>query len=192
MLNRFVSVGVLTVALLTAAASASAAEKYDIDSVHSTTIFRIKHLNVSWFYGRFVDIAGTINFDEKKPDASSFDVTIKTESVNTDNSARDKHLKNPDFFSAKQYPTMTFKSTSVKSAGKDALDVTGDLTCHGVTKQITVRMDIVGHGKDPFGGYRAGFETKFKIKRSDYGMDHMLEALGDDIELIVSLEGARK
>ncbi len=191
MLNRTLKFGVLIVAFCSVA-SALAAEKYEVDPSHSTAMFRIKHLNVSWFYGRFVDVSGTINYDAKKPEDSSFDITVKTESVNTDNVKRDKHLRTPDFFSAKQYPTLTFKSTSVKSAGDNVLEVTGQFTCHGVTKPLTVKMDVVGQGKDPFGGFRAGFETKFKIKRSDFGMNYMPEGLGDDVEILVSLEGARK
>ena len=174
------------------AGMASAAEKFELDSSHSTVLFKIKHLNTSWFYGRFTDIAGTLMVDAKKPDASTLEIKVKTESIQTDNEKRNAHLKSPDFFAAKQYPELTFKSTSAKSVGDGALEMKGDLTCHGVTKPLTVTLQKVGEGKDPFGGYRAGYETKFNIKRSDFGMDYMPGGLGDEIEIIVSLEGVKK
>lgn len=171
---------------------AVAAEKFEVDSSHSTVLFRIKHLNVSWFYGRFTDIAGTLMVDAEKPEASTIEIKVKTDSIQTDNEKRNAHLKSPDFFAAKQYPELTFKSTSAKSVGDGALELKGDLTCHGVTKPLTVTLQKVGELKDSKMGTRIGYETKFNIKRSDFGMDYMPGGLGDDIEIIVSLEGVKK
>jgi len=171
---------------------AVAAETFEVDTVHSTVLFRIKHMNVSWFYGRFTDITGTLMVDTKKPEASTIEIKVKTDSIQTDNEKRNAHLKSPDFFAAKQYPELTFKSTSAKSVGDGAIEMKGDLTCHGVTKPLTVTLQKVGEAKDPRGGVRAGYETKFNIKRSDFGMDFMPGGLGDDIEIIVSLEGVKK
>lgn len=177
---------------LVTAATALAADDYEVDSSHSTVLFKIKHLNVSWFFGRFSDIAGTVLYDEKKPETMRVDIKVKTDSIRTDNEKRDQHLKSPDFFAAKQYPELTFKSTSIKFLGNETFDVVGDLTCHGVTKPVTIKLEHTGQGKGMRGEYRSGFFARFPIKRSDFGMTYMMEGLGDEIEIIVSLECVRK
>jgi polyisoprenoid-binding protein YceI len=179
-------------AVVCAASTASAADHYDVDTVHSTVLFRIKHMTVAWFYGRFADIAGTVLYDEQKPETMSVDIKVKTDSIRTDNEKRDQHLKSPDFFAAKQYPELTFKSTAIKFLGNEVFEVAGDLTCHGVTKPITIKLEHTGQGKGMRGEYRSGFFARFPIKRSDFGMTYMMEGLGDDIEITVSLECIRK
>ncbi|MBI3271103.1 MAG: YceI family protein [Planctomycetes bacterium] len=169
----------------------AAVQNFKIDPVHSTAIFRVKHLGASWFYGRFNEVGGAFKVDEKNPAGSSIEVEIKVESVDTHDAKRDAHLKAPDFFNAKQFPSMTFKSKEVKAVDKDVFEVAGDLTLHGVTKPLTVKVERAGAGKDPWGGYRMGFETTFTLKRSDYGMNYMPEALGEDIRVILSVEGMR-
>lgn len=164
---------------------------FSVDPVHSTVVFSTSHLNVSRFYGRFNDVTGTVVMDEQNPAASKIEVTIKTASVDTWDDKRDEHLKSPDFFNAAQFPAITFASKSVKKTG-DTWSVTGDLNLHGVKKEITVPFTKVGEGADPWGGHRAGWHGTFKIKRSDYGMNFMIPGIGDEIELIVSVEGIRK
>jgi polyisoprenoid-binding protein YceI len=167
----------------------AAKETFNIDSVHSTAIFRVQHLGAGNFYGRFNELEGTIDWDAE--DGPSFDVSIKIESVDSGNEALDKHLKNADFFDAKQFPTMTFKSTGAKKMG-DNWKVTGEMTMHGVTKPVEVNMEFVGRA-DVGRGDRVGFETTFTIKRSDFGMNWGVEngALGDTTKIIVSLEGIK-
>ena len=167
----------------------AAKETFNIDSVHSTAIFRVQHLGAGNFYGRFNELEGTIDWDAE--DGPSFDVSIKIESVDSGNEALDKHLKNADFFDAKQFPTMTFKSTGAKKMG-DNWKVTGEMTMHGVTKPVEVDMEFVGRA-DVGRGDRVGFETTFTIKRSDFGMNWGVEngALGDATKIIVSLEGIK-
>ena len=167
----------------------AAKETFNIDSVHSTAIFRVQHLGAGNFYGRFNELEGTIDWDAE--DGPSFDVSIKIESVDSGNEALDKHLKNADFFDAKQFPTMTFKSTGAKKMG-DNWKVTGEMTMHGVTKPVEVDMEFVGRA-DVGRGDRVGFETTFTIKRSDFGMNWGVEngALGDTTKIIVSLEGIK-
>ena len=167
----------------------AAKETFNIDSVHSTAIFRVQHLGAGNFYGRFNELEGTIDWDGET--GPSFDVSIKIESVDSGNEALDKHLKNADFFDAKQFPTMTFKSTGAKKMG-DNWKVTGEMTMHGVTKPVEVDMEFVGRA-DVGRGDRVGFETTFTIKRSDFGMNWGVEngALGDATKIIVSLEGIK-
>ncbi len=177
----------------TQATNPQATETYNVDPVHTTAIFRIKHLGVTYFYGRFNETTGTFTVNTEDPSEMSFDVQIKTESVDTNATGRNNHLKSPDFFNAKEFPTISFKSKSVKSSGESTYSVAGDLTLHGVTKPITVQMEFVGQGdKGPRFGYRAGFDATITIKRSDFGMNFMQGMLGDEVRIMVGLEGARQ
>ncbi|TAH37367.1 MAG: polyisoprenoid-binding protein [Planctomycetota bacterium] len=172
------------------ATAASAAESYDIDGVHSQVVFKANHLGVSYNYGRFNDVSGKFTWDAADPAKSSIEVTIKAESIDTGNGDRDNHLRGPDFFDAKQFPTISFKSTKVAKSG-DGLKVTGDLSLHGKTKAITVDAKHVGSNDAGF-GYRTGFDVAFTVKRSEYGMSEMLEMLGDEVMVMVGIEGVRK
>lgn len=169
-----------------------AADTFKADNVHSSVIFRIKHLNVSYSYGRFNELSGMFTFDDAKPEQSKFEFEVKVDSVDTADAKRDAHLKKAELFDAATYPTITFKSTAVKKTGDNTYDVTGDLTLRGTTKPITVKLDRVGAGPDAWGGYRSGFETTFTIKRSDFGMTALKDGLGDEVRLLVSVEGVRQ
>ena len=182
----------LALGSLLAGSTAFAADTYNIDTGHSTAIFRIKHFGASWQYGRFNDITGTMVFDDADATKSSFDITVKTDSVDTNLDKRDEHLKGPDFFDAAKYPTMTFKSTKVAKGTGNTYKVTGNLTLHGVTKEVTVDVERPGTGQDPWGGTRTGAEAVLTIKRSDYGISFMPDGLGDEVRLIISLEGIKK
>jgi len=190
---HFTVMSALALSLLIAA-QAPAADTYKIDPVHSTAIFRISHLGSSFVYGRFDDVGGTFTVDEQKPQDVMFDVSIKADSIDTNNAARDKHLKSADFFSVNEFPTLTFKSTEVKSAGDKKYDVTGDLTIHGVTKSVPATVEFVGtaDGTPMKMGFRAGYEAHLTIKRSDFGMDKMVGPVGDEVKIIVSVEGVRQ
>lgn len=171
---------------------AFAAEKYEVDTIHSSVVFKVKHMNAANFYGRFNDVTGIINFDDKNPGKSSVELTVQAESVDTNVEKRDNHLRSPDFFNSKQFPVITFKSKKVKKLSNDNYEVTGDLLLHGVTKEIKTVFTKTGTGKDPKGNVKSGGETTFKIKRSDYGMTYMLDMLGDDVTMFVSVEGFLK
>lgn len=165
------------------------AEQFKVDRVHSSVVFRVKHMGVSYFYGRFNDVGGSFAFDDADETKCSFDIEVKTESVDTHNEKRDNHLKSPDFFNAKQYPTIRFKSSAVKKTGDNTFEVSGELTLLGQTKPLTVTVERVGMGKGRGGGSLCGFETTFTIKRSDFGMTYGLEGVSDEVRLTVSLEG---
>jgi polyisoprenoid-binding protein YceI len=166
-------------------------DTYKVDPVHSSVAFRIKHMNTAYFHGRVNAPEGTVSYDASKPEASTFEVSMKVENIDTGNADRDKHLRSASFFNATDFPTLTFKSTSVKKTDDTHLDVTGDLTIHGVTKSVTAKVEITGTGEMK-GKQLIGFETVFDIKRSDFGMKEMLNMLGDDVRLTVSLEAGKQ
>ena len=173
-------------------AAAHAADTYQVDPVHSSMLFKIRHLNVADFYGRFDDVSGTVTLDPSDAAADSLNVEIKTDSINTHNDKRNQDLKGPDFLNVKQFPTITFKSTKIEKAGADTYNVTGDLTFHGVTKPVTLQFKKTGEGKGMKDEIRAGGETQFTIRRGDFGMTYLPNLIADDITLIVSLEGIKK
>ncbi len=142
-------------------------------------------------FGRFNELSGNFTLDAADASKSSFAVTVKAESIDTNNAKRDEHLRSPDFFNSKQFPTLIFKSTAVKAI-KDGFQVSGDLTIHGVTKPVTFNLLGGRSAEFPKGMQRTGYTTEFTIKRSDFGMDKMLEAIGDDVHLAISFEGTKK
>ena len=165
-----------------------AAEAYKVDPVHSSIVFKVKHMETTNFYGRFNEVSGSFVIDEQAPAKSSVEIQVKAESIDTANAKRDQHLKGPDFFNVKQFPLISFKGKQVKKSEDGAYSVTGDLTLHGVTKEVTIRVERTGSGKDPLGNAIAGFEAVLKLKRSDYGMKFMVGPLGDEVQIVVSLE----
>ena len=170
----------------------AAAATYKIDPVHSTAIFRVHHLGAGQFYGRFNDVQGTFTFAERSNAGLSFDVTIPIESVDTNNDDLDQHLKSPDFFNARDFPEMTFKTSSARKVNEHTYEISGGLTIHGVTQPITT--EVTWTGTKASRGVRCGFEAIFEVKRSDFGMMFMVEnnMLGDSTRLIVSLEGVKQ
>lgn len=172
-------------------ASLQAADTFEIDPVHSSVVFKIRHMNLTDFYGRFNEISGTVNFDQADASKSTVSAEVKVDSVDTHNDKRNQHLKSPDFFNVKQFPTITFKSTKVEKSGED-FKVTGDFTLHGVSKSITVDFKKIGEGKGMQGETRVGGVAEFTIKRTDHGMNFMTNALGDEVGITLGLEGVKK
>lgn len=168
---------------------ALAADSYKVDAVHSSVIFRIKHMSTSFFYGRFNEISGSFTLDDDAAKCK-FEFELKVDSVDSNNDKRDQHLKSPDFFDAKEYPTIKFVSKTVKAAG-ESYDVTGDLTMHGKTKEIAIKIDKTGAGKGP-GGNIVGIESNFTVKRSDFGMKVDDKMLSDEVKLMVGIEAGQK
>jgi polyisoprenoid-binding protein YceI len=195
-LRRKALLQALCLALVLPTLAAADPAVYKVDSDHSGVNFTIRHF-VSNVSGRFKDFEGLIKYDKANPAASSVNFTIQTKSVDTDNADRDNHLRTPDFFDAEKFPTMTFTSTSVKAVDADTLEVTGDLTMRGVTKTVTVPVDVLGSVKTPK-GEKAGFETAFKLDRKEYGIawNRMLDTggaiLSDDVKIVISIEADRQ
>ena len=186
------------VSTLLAASTLLAGDIYKVDKAHSMTTFKVRHL-ISKVTGRFSDVDGTINFDRTTPQNSTVEFTIKAASIDTDNDSRDKHLRSADFFEVEKYPTITFKSTKIApSATKDVYNVTGNLTMHGVTRQITLPVTFLGFGKDPWGNERAGFEMETTLNRKDYGinwnkaLDQGGFLLADPVKITINLETVKK
>ena len=194
----FSRIGILVLALIGIgftgnAQVVNAADTYEIDTAHSMIIFRAKHNGITYNYGRFNEFTGEIAMGE---DVSKNMVTfeVKTASVDTGNEKRDQHLRSPDFFSAKQFPVITFKSTKVemKEGKENVLEVTGDLELLGVKKSVTVDVEITGRGKGRQGESLIGFQSVFTINRSEFGMTYGAGSVSDDIRLIVTIEAKKK
>lgn len=173
------------------AANSESAASYEVDPVHSSVIFGVTHMGASRFYGRFDKTTGRFDYDESDPAKTKIDVEVDADSIYTANENREKHLKGPDFFNTKQFPKISFKSKSLEKQG-DHWRLKGELTLHGVTKPIEAHFEWIGTG-EMRGQKRGGFEARFKFKRSDFGMTKFQGgALGDEIRVIVSLEGVQK
>ena len=164
------------------------ADNYVLDPTHTSIIFSISHLGYSFTYGRFNKYNGQFALDGNN---SQFSFSIDAESLDTNDPKRDEHLRGADFFNVNQFPTITFQSTQVMLQ-EDVYNITGNLTMHGVTRQVTIPMKKLGEGPGPGGGYHSGFMTQFQIKRSDFGMTGMLGPIGDEVALSVSFEGIRQ
>ena len=171
---------------------------WQIDPSHSSLNFSARHAMVAKVRGGFSDFAGTLILDGASPAASSAEVAIVAASLDTKNAERDGHLKSADFLDIEQFPTITFKSTSATAKGDDEFEVTGDLTIHGVTKPVTVKMELLGVSQDPWGGTRIGFEGKAEISRKEFGLvwNVALETGGvlvsDTIKLEMDVEAVKK
>ena len=170
------------------------ASLYEIDTAHSMILFRAKHNNVTYNYGRFNEFTGQIMMAGIGVPETMVEFEVKAASVDTGNEKRDQHLRSSDFFSAKQFPVITFKSTKVieKEGEEDMLEVTGDLELHGVKKSITVDVEITGRATGRDGESLIGFESIFTIKRSEFGMTYGIGPVSDEIRLIVSIEAQGK
>jgi polyisoprenoid-binding protein YceI len=162
---------------------------YKIDPAHSTAQFVVRHMMITNVRGSFSGVQGTVVYDPDNLGASSVDVTIDANTLNTGDANRDTHVKSAEFLETDKYPTITFKSKSIAKDG-DGLRVKGDLTVHGVTKEVVLNVDgPTGEQKDPWGNIRVGASAGAKIKRSDHGLtwNAALETggimLGDDLKL---------
>lgn len=190
------ALGALLVLLAAVAAPpAKAAEEiynFDVKGQHIFIEFRIKHLGYSWLYGRFNDFGGNFLLDRENPENSSVTVEIDTASVDTNHAERDKHLRSKDFLNVDAHPKATFVSTEVVPAGDTQGVVRGDLTLNGVTRPIEIAMEEIGHGPDPWGGYRAGFLGKTTLTLADFDIDYDLGPASRTVELTLSIEGVRQ
>ncbi|MBX3170353.1 MAG: YceI family protein [Candidatus Eremiobacteraeota bacterium] len=189
------SLKALCLAALLAAPAMAELTTYQVDPVHSSVTFTIRHL-VSEVEGRFRDFEGTVKYDPKNVPASSVNFTVKANSIFTDNEKRDGHLKGDDFFAVEKFPTLTFQSKTVKARGAGKLEVFGNLTIKGTSKAVQVPCTVaVGQGPK---GEVIGVVGEFAINRKDYGivynqtLDKGGTALGDDVKIKIRVEGAKK
>jgi polyisoprenoid-binding protein YceI len=167
---------------------------WSIDPAHSHVEFAVKHLMISTVKGRFGVVRGTVRLDDSNPARGQAEIEIDADSIDTREPKRDAHLRSADFFDVETFPSITFRSARIADATGDRFKLIGDLTIHGVTREVTLDVTAEGRGKDPWGGERAGFSAATKIKRSEFGLtwNQALETggfvVGDDIKISLDVE----
>jgi polyisoprenoid-binding protein YceI len=180
------------VSLALALPAAAETQSWNIDGAHSSAQFSVRHMGISTVRGAFTKVSGTVQYDPGDLAKTVIDATIETASVDTRVEMRDNDLRSPHFFDASKYPTLTFKSKKVAEAGPGKLKVTGDLTIHGVTKEVT--LDVEGPSapvKDPRGNLRVGASASTTINRKDFGVDGAAAVVGDDVPITIDMELTR-
>jgi polyisoprenoid-binding protein YceI len=193
-MTRRCTLALTLVACLAAGSRPAVADDYKLDDSHTSVVFGISHMGLSYTYGRFNKVSGTYTLDAADPAKSKFKVVIDANSVDTNNQGRDGHLRGPDFFNAGEFPLITFESTKVaarQDGEKMILDVTGNMTMHGVTKEITLALVKLGE-KNMGQEYRSGFLCDAKLMRSEFGMSGGIPNVGDEVAITISFEGVRQ
>jgi polyisoprenoid-binding protein YceI len=193
-MNKITPLALLSALLI--AHAAFAADTFVFDKAHSTIGFQVRHL-FSKVPGKFDDFSGQIQLDEANPEQSSVEVTIKTASVDTGVKMRDDDLRSPNFFDATKFPEITFKSTSVKTTGENTADVTGNLSMHGVTKEVVLKVELLGKGAGMQGAITSGWDAGTALKRSDFGLSwnkviEGTQVVGDDVQIELHVEADKK
>ncbi|MEA1890570.1 MAG: YceI family protein [Pseudomonadota bacterium] len=177
-------------------ANAQAAEHYVIDTknMHAFISFKIKHLGYSWLEGRFNRFSGEFDYDETNPSNNQVNLKIDVASIDSNFAERDKHLRDERFFDVKKYPEATFISTSWQDLGDGKATLKGKFTLRGVSKEISIDVNQVGAGKDPWGGFRRGFVGTTTLHLSDYNMKEgkILGPAAEDVQLWLSIEGVKQ
>ncbi|VAW71288.1 Protein yceI precursor [hydrothermal vent metagenome] len=164
----------------------------DIKGAHAFIQFKIKHLGYSWLVGRFNKFDGKFSYDEKKPAATKVLVNIDTSSIDSNHAERDKHLRGKEFLNVGKFPTAKFVSSAYEVSSKGKGKLKGHLTLHGVTKLITIEVEHIGHGADPWGGYRSGFQGSVNLTLKDFGINYNLGPASKVVQMFLSVEGIRK
>jgi polyisoprenoid-binding protein YceI len=192
MKSRLLSRIALIIVLIAPALLQAADYVIDTEKAHAFIQFRIKHLGYSWLLGRFNDFDGTFSYDEANPAASKVEVTIRTASIDSNHAERDKHLRGKEFLEVDKFPQATFVSTGFTENDDKTAVLTGNLTLHGVTHPVSIAVKHIGHGPDPWGGKRRGFEGTTSLKLADYNIDFDLGPAAREVELFLSVEGIER
>ena len=186
-MKRF-SLGLIAAVLLVISASAQV-ETWQIDPFHSASQFAVRHNGISTVRGAFAKTSGTVQYDPSDPTKTVIDATIDANSVDTRVDPRDKDLRSPNFFDVEKFPTITFKSKSAAAAGKGKMKITGDLTIHGVTKEVVLEVDGPnGPNKDPRGNQHMGASATTQISRKDFGVNGAPGGVADDVLITIDVE----
>ena len=189
------SLAILSLASIGFAGLPAFADNYVIDTkgAHASINFSIKHLGYSYLVGRFNTFSGEFTYDPKSVATSTLNVSIDTTSVDSNHAERDKHLRSADFLNVEKFPKATFVSKKIIADNDDEeFDIVGDLTLNGVTKSITIEVDKVGEGKDPWGGYRVGFEGETEFLLKDFNIVQDLGPMSQKVKLELHVEGVKK
>lgn len=182
----------LLLAAVAAAPSHAADYVMDIKDAHAFIQFRIKHLGYSWLYGRFNDFDGKFSYDEASPADARVEVNIRTTSIDSNHAERDKHLRGKDFLNVGKFPTAKFVSSRFEDKGDGKALLVGDLTLHGVSKEISIDVETIGGGPDPWGGERMGFFGTTKLVLKDFGINFDLGPASREVYLDLSVEGIKQ
>ncbi|MFK4754345.1 YceI family protein [Oceanobacter antarcticus] len=166
------------------------ASDYIIDPTHSFVEFRVQHLGYSWLYGRFNTLQGSFSYDSNKLEQSYIKVEIAADSIDTNHAERDKHLRSDDFLDVARFPKAVFTAASYEGDASEGT-IMGNLTLHGVTRQVVIEVSKVGEGKDPWGGYRAGFWGRLILTPGEFGIDYDLGSASASLEMELSIEGTK-
>lgn len=165
---------------------------FDKEGAHQFITFKISHLGYSWLYGRFNDFDGEFVYDAENPENSRVTVTIDTASIDSNHAERDKHLRSDDFLHVSEFPQATFTSKRIEVDDDGEADIIGDFTLRGVTREIKLEAEMLGHGTDPWGGYRMGFEAETEFRLKDFGIPMDLGEASETVEIKISIEGIRQ
>ena len=187
MKNRFVTLVMMLVAGVSMTGDLKG-QVYQIDNAHTSVVFAINHFGLSYIYGRFNQCRGSFRLNNGELTADGLEFVIDAASIDTNNKERDAHLRGPDFFDTQQFPSIKFTAKNLKKVGNQ-FQISGELEMHGVKRPITLPVQLVGTGPGPFGKQRAGCYAKFMLKRSEFGMDNMLQSLGDTVSITFCFEG---
>lgn len=185
------------VAATFASRDAAAADTYKIDPSHTSVVFSVGHAGLSYTYGFFRQAAGAYVIDKENPANCRFELVIQTESIDTNNAKRDEHLRGPDFFNARQFPQIRFVSTACERTqtpeGNIVYELTGNLSMHGVTRQVKIPLQLLAEGLGPYKDQRTGFLSQVNLNRSDFDMNYLLKEnpvlVGDAVSVTISFEG---
>jgi polyisoprenoid-binding protein YceI len=195
----WISKSAIVIAMIVALPVLAHADSWQIDPMHTSVEFTVRHMMISNIKGVFEKTLGTVTVEGSDPTSAKIDATIDASSIDTRVDRRDEDLKSPNFLDVAKYPTITFKSTKVEAAGEGKWKVTGDLTLHGVTKSVVLDVESSGAPiKDPFGNTRAGASATTKINRKDFGLTYnkTLETggvmVGDDVAISIDVEAIKK
>ena len=198
-MKNWISSSLIALVLVIAAPLAASADTWQIDPVHTTVGFTVRHMMISNVRGQFTKVAGTITAKDSDPASVKVEATIETSSIDTRSADRDADLKSANFLDVAKYPTMTFKSKKIEPAGTGKWKMVGDLTLHGVTKEVTLEVEgPTAPIKDPYGNTRAGASATTKINRKDFGLawNKALEAggavVGDEVTVSIDVEAVKK
>jgi polyisoprenoid-binding protein YceI len=170
---------------------------WSIDPAHTEVGFAVRHMMITTVKGRFADVSGRVVIDEADPARSELDIAIAAASIDTRNEQRDEHLRSGDFFDAANHPQLTFRSRRIEDRGDGELEVTGDLTIRGETREVVLVVEEQGSGIDPWGGERRGYTATTRIDRTDFGLtwNQALEAGGvlvaNEVRIVIDVQLTR-
>lgn len=185
---------VLAAAFAASFASVANAADYVVDTqgAHAFVQFKVSHLGYSWLHGRFNTFSGEFSYDNANLATAKIKLDIDTKSVDSNHAERDKHLRSGDFLNVDKHPKASFVSTKVVPGADGKFDLVGNFTLNGVTKEVVIAATKTGEGKDPWGGYRAGFHGTTSIKLSDFAIKNILGPASETVYLDLVVEGVRK